>query len=63
VIDGGRRPLTYRVEPTSGWDDYRTQTIGEVELDAGVQRLTFRPASRPLPALLDLKSVRLAYQP
>ena len=59
VIDGGKRPLTHRVEATANWDDYRSVAIGEVELEAGVQRLTFRPASRPLPALLDLKLATL----
>ncbi|MDX1969762.1 MAG: c-type cytochrome, partial [Planctomycetaceae bacterium] len=52
--------LTHKVTATDGWDDYRTTTIGEIDLPAGVQALTLKPASRPLPALLDLKGVRLA---
>jgi putative heme-binding domain-containing protein len=63
VIDGGKRPLTHRVEATANWDAYRSVTIGELELEAGVQRLTFRPASRPLPALMDLKSATLTFRP
>lgn len=52
--------LTHKVTATDGWDDYRTTTIGEIDLPAGVQSVTLKPASRPLPALLDLKGVRLA---
>jgi hypothetical protein len=59
VVDGGKRPLAYRVTATAGWDDYQRATIGEIELEAGVRRMTLRPAARPLPALLDLKSATL----
>uniref|UniRef100_A0A7C2JXC7 C-type cytochrome n=1 Tax=Schlesneria paludicola TaxID=360056 RepID=A0A7C2JXC7_9PLAN len=59
VIDGGRKPFAHRVTATAGWEDYQTAAIGEIELEAGVRRMTLRPASRPLPALLDLKSVTL----
>ncbi|MDZ4685840.1 MAG: PVC-type heme-binding CxxCH protein [Planctomycetaceae bacterium] len=59
VIDGGKKPFTHRVTATANWDDYQTATIGEIELDADVRRITLRPASRPLPALMDLKSVVL----
>uniref|UniRef100_A0A7C4LM00 C-type cytochrome n=1 Tax=Schlesneria paludicola TaxID=360056 RepID=A0A7C4LM00_9PLAN len=59
VIDGGRQPLVHRVEPTASWDDYRQLPLGEITLEAGVQRITLRPAARPLPALLDLKSLTL----
>ncbi|HUQ68032.1 MAG TPA: CBM35 domain-containing protein, partial [Planctomycetaceae bacterium] len=59
VIDGGKKPLTHRVTATANWDDYQTASVGEIELAAGVRRITLRPASRPLPALMDLKSVTL----
>lgn len=59
VVDGGVKPLIHRVEATANWDDYRTAEIGEIELQGGLQRVTFKPAARPLPALLDLKGATL----
>jgi hypothetical protein len=59
VVDGGKRPLVHRVAATANWDDYQTAVLGEIDLDAGVRRITLRPAARPLPALMDLKSVAL----
>lgn len=60
VIEGGRQPVVYRVEPTASWDDYRQIGLGQIELETGVQRITLRPAARPLPALLDLKGLTLS---
>ncbi len=59
VVDAAGKSLTHRVEKTNGWDDYRVQQIGKLELPAGEVRLTLKPASRPLPALADVKSVIL----
>jgi putative heme-binding domain-containing protein len=54
---GGR--VSYEVEPTADWETYVTKPIGELDLSAGLQPLIVKPAERPLPALLDLKSVRM----
>lgn len=51
--------LSWTVKPTASWDDYQRAEIGTIELRSGVQPLTLKPASRPLPALLDLRTVRL----
>lgn len=51
--------VSAKVEATASWDDYQTIDFGKLELSAGVQTLTCKPASRPLPALMDLKQVRL----
>ncbi len=51
--------VSYEVEPTADWETYATKPIGELDLSAGLQPLVAKPAERPLPALLDLKSVRL----
>lgn len=59
VIRAGDESLAFSVPATAGWDDYQTQAVGALTLSAGEQRLTIQPASRPLPALMDLKSVVL----
>jgi len=59
VMSSRGSSLTHKIAATSGWDDYQTTEIGTLELSAGVQTVTCKPASRPLPALLDLKQVRL----
>ncbi|WLD11502.1 PVC-type heme-binding CxxCH protein [Planctellipticum variicoloris] len=59
VVRAGGESLTFSVPATASWDDYQTQAVGALNLYAGEQRLTIQPASRPLPALMDLKSVVL----
>ncbi|MBS0205513.1 MAG: HEAT repeat domain-containing protein [Planctomycetes bacterium] len=60
IVDAAGKSLSHRVEKTTSWDDYRTQTLGELELPAGQVRVTLKPASPPLPALADVKSVTLS---
>lgn len=60
IVDAAGKSLTHRVDKTNSWDDYQTQTLGELELPAGQVRVTLKPASRPLPALADVKSVTLS---
>lgn len=59
VIRTGGETVTFSVPATASWDDYQTQAVGALHLSAGEQRLTIQPASRPLPALMDLKTVVL----
>ena len=59
VIEALGKSLTSRVTKTGGWDDYQTAKLGELELPKGEVRLTAKPASRPLPALGDVKSIVL----
>ncbi|MBX3448860.1 MAG: HEAT repeat domain-containing protein [Planctomycetaceae bacterium] len=51
--------LSWTVKPTANWDDYQRAEIGTIELSSGVQPITLKPGARPLPALLDLRTVRL----
>ena len=53
------KSILHKVTATSSWDDYQTSDLGELELPAGEVRLTLKPASRPLPALADVKSLTL----
>lgn len=59
IVRAGSESVTFSVPATASWDDYQTQAVGALTLSAGEQRLTIQPASRPLPALMDLKSVVL----
>ena len=59
VVDAAGKSLVHRVEKTENWETYVNQQIGEIELPAGQVRVTLKPASRPLPALADVKSVAL----
>ena len=62
VIEAAVKSLRHKVPATSSWDDYKSAELGELELPAGEVRLTAKPASRPLPALADVKSVTLTPQ-
>jgi hypothetical protein len=60
VVEAAGKSLTHRVDKTASWDDYRAQQLGELELPAGQVRVTMKPASRPLPALADVKTLILS---
>lgn len=59
VIEAVGKSIRHKVTATSGWDDYKSADLGELELPAGEVRLTLKPTSRPLPALADVKSLTL----
>ena len=63
TVEALGRSFTRKVGKTNGWDDYQTIELGTLELPAGEVRLTLKPASRPLPALGDVKSVVLRLNP
>ncbi len=59
VVEAAGKSVRYKVTATPSWDDYKAADLGELELPAGEVRFTIKPASRPLPALADVKSVTL----
>ncbi len=59
VIEAVGKTVRHKVTATPGWDQYQSANLGELELPAGEVRLTLKAASRPLPALADVKSVTL----
>jgi len=59
VIEAGGRQIAFVVPSTSTWDEYREQTIGTLELGAGVQRLVARAGAPPREAVIDLREIRL----
>lgn len=62
-LDAGSATTSGKVPSTGNWDTYRQSRLGEIELNAGKQRLILRPAKRIQGAMLDLKSLRLVPQP
>ncbi len=59
IVEAAGKSLTHRVDKTENWETYVNQPIGEIDLPAGQVRITLKPASRPLPALADVKGVVL----
>ena len=59
VVEAAGKSVRHKVTATPSWDDYKAADLGELELPAGEVRLTLKAASRPLPALADVKSVTL----
>jgi hypothetical protein len=60
VLDAGSRPVKGRVGKTGSWFTYRMENIGSIRLDAGKQKIIFRPDVRsPKGALLDLRTLKL----
>ncbi len=60
VFTGGRDELKGAVTGTGGWDRYRQEKIGDLELPAGMLRLSLRPAGPAIKgALMDLRGIHL----
>jgi putative membrane-bound dehydrogenase-like protein len=60
VLQAGLERLTGKVAGTGNWDTYKQVKVGEIQLQAGQQRLVFRSVGRIRTALIDLRSIRLA---
>ena len=58
-LEGAAGSLTGEVSSTGNWDTYQEAVVGEITLSKGEQRLTLRPAEKPMGAMLDLKVIRL----
>jgi putative membrane-bound dehydrogenase-like protein len=59
VLEAGGKSLTGKVASTGSWDTYKQAKVGEIELQAGRQRLTFRSMGKIAGALTDLRGIRL----
>lgn len=63
VLEAGPQRLAGAVPSTGRWDVYRRQRIGEIRLDAGVQRIALKPDGKFDNALMDLRELRLTPRP
>jgi putative membrane-bound dehydrogenase-like protein len=59
VVQAGSVSLTGKIESTGSWDNYRQVKIGEIELVAGAQRITFRSRGAVNGYLCDLRGIEL----
>ena len=59
----GPHRLAGKVPSTGRWDVYRRQRIGELRLEAGVQKIAFKPNGQFETALMDLRELRLTPRP
>ncbi len=60
VVEAGSRQVKGNAGKTGSWFTYRTEKIGRLQLDAGKQKIIFRPDSKsPKGALLDLRTLKL----
>jgi alpha-L-fucosidase len=56
---GAGRSVRGKVSSTGGWERFRTETLGTVELPAGRHTLRVKPHSKPGLAVMNLRWVRL----
>ena len=59
VIEAGKGKLEGKVQSTGRWDVYRQEKIGQIQLDAGTQKVAFKPVGEFKTALIDLREIRL----
>jgi putative heme-binding domain-containing protein len=59
LLEAAGQSLSGQVPATGGWDRYQRIGAGTLELPAGRQRLTVRPAGQLRAALMDLRAVLL----
>ena len=58
-LEGTEPAVRGKITGSGGWDKYRQDKIGTVELPAGFQRLTLRPDAQVNGALMDLRALYL----
>jgi hypothetical protein len=59
VLEAGPHRMTGKAESTKRWDTFRIETIGQIQLDAGTQKVTLKPEGKFKGALMDLRELRL----
>jgi hypothetical protein len=63
VIEAGSHRLEAKVPSTGRWNVYRIVRLGQIQLDAGPQKVTLKPAGDFKTALMDLRELRLTPRP
>lgn len=60
VLESGAQKMTGKVEPSGSWETFRWKKVGQIQLNAGKQKIVFRPATKfSKGALLDFREARL----
>jgi hypothetical protein len=55
----GDQELLFKVEDTGHFQNFKDREIGKITLDAGLHTLQFRPRSKAVKAVMDVRQVRL----
>jgi hypothetical protein len=63
VIEAGANRLEGKVPSTGRWNVYRVTKVGQIQLDAGVQKIALKPNGEFKTALMDLRELRLTPRP
>ncbi len=63
AIGCGDQTLRFTVEETGGFDQFRTHTAGQLQLDAGRHTLKVQPLNKPGPAVMELRQITLRPRP
>ena len=63
AVEAGGSRLEGKVGSTKRWDLFRRETVGQVRLDAGAQKVTLKPNGQFKTALMDLRELRLTPRP
>ena len=58
-LSTGTRLLSARVPGTGTWDNYKTWTVGQIDLGRGQRQLIVTAPEKPTSALIDLRTIRL----
>ncbi len=59
LLDGSGKPIRHEVRPTEGWDDYRTELIGSLEIKSTIAQLRLSAVLVVGEALMQVKGIRL----
>ena len=63
MLEAGERRLEGKVGSTKRWDVFRREQVGQLRLDAGVQKVSLKPNGQFKTALMDLRELRLTPRP
>jgi hypothetical protein len=59
VLSSGKGKLAGKVASTGGWETYRKEHVGRIELAGGAERITLRSNGKINGALIDVKAIEL----
>ena len=59
AVEAGDQKLTFAVEDTGGFQNWKEVSLGELKLEAGTRRLAVRPVDQKAKAVLDIQKIVL----
>jgi alpha-L-fucosidase len=62
TIQIGKKKLSGKINPTGGWANFRTESLGTIDIDPDASSVTVRPVAMPHGAVMNLRQLRLVPQ-